>query len=68
VLLRHYLEQGLTLTAIAERVGCDRRTIRRWIAGGELDRDPGAARYGPRPPAPTKLDPYKPLIRERLTP
>jgi transposase len=67
VLLRHYLEQGLTLTAIAERVGCDRRTIRRWIAAGDVDRDPAAVLYGPRPPAATKLDPYKPLIRERLT-
>jgi transposase len=67
VLLRHYLEQGLTLTAIAERVGCDRRTIRRWIAGGDVDRDPAAVLYGPRPPPATKLDPDKPLIRERLT-
>jgi transposase len=67
VLLRHYLEQGLTLTAIAERVGCDRRTIRRWIAAGAVDRDPTAAAYGPRPAVLTKLDPYKPLIRERLT-
>jgi transposase len=67
VLLRHYLEQGLTITAIAERVGCDRRTIQRWVAAGALDRDPGAVRYGPRPPIPTKLDPYRPLIRERLT-
>lgn len=67
VLLRHYLEQGLTLTAIAERVGCDRRTIRRWIAVGDVDRDPAAVAYGPRAAVPTKLDPYKPLIRERLT-
>ena len=67
VLLRHYLEQGLTVTAIAERVGCDRRTIQRWLAAGEVDRDPATVRYGPRPPLPTKLDPYKPLIHERLT-
>jgi transposase len=67
VLLRHYLDQGLTLTAIAERVGCDRRTIRRWVAAGAVDRDPTAVTYGPRSPLPTKLDPYKPLIRERLT-
>ena len=67
VLLRHYLEQGLTVTAIAERVGCDRRTIQRWLAAGAVDRDPATVRYGPRPPLPTKLDPYKPLIHERLT-
>ncbi len=66
VLLRHYLEQGLTITAIAERAGCDRRTIQRWVAAGEVERDPATARYGPRPPGPTHLDAYKPLIRERL--
>jgi transposase len=66
VLLRHYLEQQYTVTAIASELGCDRRTIQRWIAAGELDRDPREARYGPRAPVPTKLDPHKTLIRERL--
>jgi transposase len=66
VLLRHYLEQHYPVTAIASEVGCDRRTIQRWIATGELDRDPRETRYGPRPPVPTKLDPYRGLIRERL--
>src|SRR5207302_8821386 len=66
VLRRHYLEQGLTITAIADRVGCDRRTIQRWVAAGEVERDPATARYGPRSPVPTKLEAYKPLIRERL--
>ncbi len=66
VLLRHYLEQGLSITAIAERVGCDRRTIQRWVAAGELDRDPALVCYGPRPRGPAQLDPYKPLLRERL--
>ncbi|HEV8600688.1 MAG TPA: IS21 family transposase [Gemmatimonadales bacterium] len=66
VLLRHYLEQGLTVTAIAERLGSSRRTIQRWLAAGELDRDPLTICYRPRPPVPTKLDPYKPLIQERL--
>jgi transposase len=66
VLLRHYLEQGLTISAIAERVGCDRRTIQRWIAAGELDRNPMTIRYGPRAPVATKLEPYHPLIRDRL--
>jgi transposase len=66
VLLRHYLEQGLSITAIAEQVGCDRRTIQRWMAAGWLDRDPGSIHYGPRSPVATKLDRYRPLIRERL--
>lgn len=68
VLLRHYLEQGWKKTRIAEHLGIDRRTISRWIKGGHLDRDLDAepVRYAPRPPVPTKLDPYKPLIDTRL--
>ncbi len=66
VLLRHYLEQGLSKTAIAARVGLSRRTLYRWLAQGKLDGDLDATtvRY---PARRTKLDPYKPLIEERLT-
>jgi transposase len=65
VLLRHYLEQGLSKTAIAARVGLSRRTVYRWLASGQVDRDLDATtvRY---PPRRTKLDPYTPLIEERL--
>ncbi len=65
VLLRHYLEQGLSKTAIAERIGISRRCIYKWIAQGDLDRDldAGGVRYAPRP---TRLDPYHALIRQRL--
>jgi len=68
VLLRHYLETGLTKTAIAERLGLDRSTIHRWIRVGELDRDldDEAVHYHPRPPRPSKLDPYRPLLEQRL--
>jgi transposase len=67
VLLRHYLEQGLTKSAIAKRLGIDRRTITRWIQAGELDRDVDVApRYLPRPPRPGKLEPYRPIIEARL--
>jgi transposase len=66
VFLRHYLEQQYSVTAIAAELGCHRRTIQRWIAAGDLDRDPREARYGPRAPVPTKLDPHKTLIRTRL--
>jgi transposase len=68
VLLRHYLEQGLTKTAIAEMLGVDRTTIYRWIRSGQLDRDLDEApvRYAPRPSVPWKLDSYKAIIRERL--
>jgi transposase len=40
----------------------------RWIAAGLLDQsvEVTRARYQPRPPVPTKLEPYRPLIQARL--
>src|SRR5574339_857420 len=68
MLLRHYLEQGTSKSALARQLGVSRDTIHRWIRAGDLERDldDEAVRYGPRPPAPTKLDPYKPIIEARL--
>lgn len=68
VILRHCLEQGMTKTAVAEKYGVSRRTIHHWIQTGQLDRDLSSetVRYGPRPPVPTKIDPFKPIIGERL--
>jgi len=64
VLVKHYLEQGLTKTAIAERVGVSRRTLHYWLATEQLDRETeGPVRY---PPRPTKLDSYQDIITERL--
>ena len=69
VLLKHYLEKGVPVAVLARRLRIGRRTIQRWIAAGETDRDVDIAdiRYTPRPNRPGKLDPYKPLIEERLT-
>ena len=58
VLLRHYLDEGLTVTEISRELGISRQTIYRWINEGELDRDLKEVRYGPQPPVPIKLDPY----------
>ncbi len=68
VLLRHYLEQGLSKAAVARRCGVSERTVYRWIAAGQLDRelDDGPVRYGPRRPRPSRLDPYKEIIETRL--
>jgi transposase len=68
MLLRHYLEQGGSKSALARQLGISRDTVHRWIRDGDLDRDlDGAAvRYGPRPAVPTKLDPYKAVIEDRL--
>jgi transposase len=68
MLLRHYLEQGMSKSAVARRLGVSRDTIHRWTRDGGLDRevDDLVVQYGPRPPVPTKLDPYKPIIEARL--
>lgn len=67
MILRHYLAQGLPKAEISRRLGINERTIRRWIAAGELERDPeDPPRYGPRPPRVTKLDPFRDYIEERL--
>lgn len=68
VLLRHYLEQGMTKTAAAEQLGVSRRTVHYWIETGQLDRgvSEGTVTYGPRPAVPCKIDPYKGIIGSRL--
>jgi len=68
MLLRHYVEQGLSKAEIARRLGVSRRTLHHWIATGQLDReqDEKAVRYGPRPQVVCKLDDYRTLIGERL--
>jgi transposase-like protein len=54
MLLRHYLEQGTSKSALARQLGVHRDTIHRWIRDGELDRDLDRelVRYGPRRPRP----------------
>jgi transposase len=66
VLLRHYLEQGLSKAEIARCLGISRETIYSMIRKGDMDRDPLEVQYGPRPPVPTKLDPYKGILSERM--
>lgn len=68
MLLRHYLEQGMSKRAVARLLGISPDTLYRWIANGELDRDVDAEppRYSRRPSGPTKLDPYKPIVETRL--
>lgn len=68
VLLRHYLEQGMSKAAIARKLKISRRTVHHWIESGQLDRalDDHPVVYGPRRRMPSKLDPYKSLIDARL--
>lgn len=69
VLLVHYLEQGLSKAAIARRLGIDRRTIHRWIAEGQLERDVQSDLLKQpmrKQSRPVKLEPYKAIIQSRL--
>jgi transposase len=68
MLLRHYLAQGASKSALARQLGISRDTVHRWIRAGDLDRDLDTTpvQYGPRRPVPTKLDAYKAIIETRL--
>lgn len=68
VLLRHYLQQGLSKTEIARALRVSRRTVYHWIETGQLDRelDNEAVRYTPRPPTQRKIDPFCPIVLARL--
>ena len=68
VLLRHYLEQGLSKAGIARTLGVSRRTVYHWIDTGQLDRDleDGPTRYGPRPVVARKIDRFREMIQARL--
>ena len=69
LLVKRYLEEGVSKSATARAAGISRRTVYNWIRDGELDRDPDdlTVQYGPRPPRPTLLDPYKEMIDGRLS-
>ena len=64
MLLKHYLDQGLSKAELSRRFGVSRRTVGRWIASGDLDRDFSAGEriYAPRPRPAHKLDPYREMI------
>jgi len=53
--------QGLTVSAIARKVGCDRKTVRKY-----LDRGLVAPAYGPRAPRPRLLEPFEAYLHQRV--
>ena len=61
MLLKQYLDQGLTKAELSRRFGVSRRTIHYWIDSGQLDRDlaTGQTRYSPRPAVGSQLDPIQ---------
>lgn len=54
-------KQGLSISSIAERVGMDRKTVRKYIALGVQ-----APRYGPRLPRPCVVDPFRDYLAHRI--
>ncbi len=66
VLLQHLLDDGLTKTAIAQRLGVSRRVVHHWIATGQLTRDLDTVPPRQYPPRPTQLGPYQAIIDARL--
>ena len=54
-------QQGLSIKAISQRTGMDRKTVRKY-----LQRGPSVPIYGPRAPRPCKLDPYLSYLDERV--
>lgn len=59
--LLEYRRDGLSINAISELTGYDRKTIRRYLLKPEA-----APVYGPRPAAASKLDEFKPFLQQRL--
>lgn len=62
VLIHDLKRQGLTVAAIARKVGLDRKTVRKY-----LERGLEAPAYGPREPRPRLVGPYEDYLRERIT-
>jgi transposase len=58
--IHEFKRQGLSISQISSLTGFDRKTIRKYLNGRTTPR------YGPRLPRGSKLDPFKPYIRERL--
>src|SRR6201996_9822953 len=61
VMILELHRQGVSVSAIARRVGLDRKTVRRYIAQGL---EPPT--YGPRPPRMSQLQKFEPYLRQRL--
>ena len=68
MLLKHYLDQGVSKSELARRFGINRATIHHWVKTGQPDRDllAGPRAYSPRAPVACTLDPCKGIIDARL--
>jgi len=59
--LRELQRQGISIQAISELTGWDRKTIRKYMQAAGV-----VPEYGPRAAQPSKLDAFKPYLEERL--
>ena len=64
---RALLQGGMSKTAIGRELGISRRTATRWAAADRAGRCGEALSYGPRPAVVSVLDPYKEIVRVRLS-
>ncbi len=62
VVIQQLKDEGLTIVAIAQRTGQDRKTVRKYLKLGLQ-----VPAYGPRAPRPSLLDPFKDYVSSRLT-
>ena len=67
VRFRALVQEGMSKTAISRELGIGRRTATRWAAADRVGRNGEALTYGPRPAVPSMLDPYKEIVRVRLS-
>ena len=58
--IKVFARRGVAIREIARQLGCSRNTVKRYL------KDAKAARYRPRMPRPTKLDPFKAYVLERI--
>lgn len=61
VLIHDLKKQGLSISAIARKVGCDRKTVRK-----HLERGLEAPTYGPRAPRDRIIEPFERYLQERV--
>ena len=66
VLLQHLLDDGLSKTAIAQRLGVSRRVVHHWISTGQLTRDLETVPPRHYPPRRTQLEAFTAIITARL--
>src|SRR3989441_8740723 len=59
--LKELQRQGMSIQAISELTGWDRKTIRKYMQAAGV-----VPEYGPRSAPPSKLDGFKPYLEERL--